>query len=98
MCSSGHLADLPYDTTGIVEKHFQAAVMDCNFAIDMEPMNVKAHYRKAVALEHLGQVDDALKSAHTARSHACAAMQASCDALLDRLQSEVHASKLDDMD
>ena len=102
-CRAGLLADLHLEGPQRREKHYQAAPLDCNSALDLQPMSVKAHHRKALALEQLSRLglskmEEALGSPQLARSHAGAEMQVTCDQLLDRLYSEVLSGKMEDME
>ena len=47
-------------------KQWQPALRDALSAASIDDGYVKAHYRAAVALEHLGRIADALRSARTA--------------------------------
>jgi Flp pilus assembly protein TadD len=67
---SGHLEDAAYvdeDTAETAaELHAKAAIMDCDAALEMQPGNVKAKFRKAAALHRLGRVEQARVVAMTA--------------------------------
>lgn len=106
------MAGLDLSQSSAVAKHYSAAVLDCNQALDLQPMCAKAHYRKAMALEcmwalpqgggigrvHLGSLEAALASARLARSHAPVGMQKACDQMAERLGRELAAACFDEVD
>lgn len=59
----GHLQDALWcaedDATRAAELNNEAALMDCDAALDMQPGHVKAKFRKATALWRLGRTDEA---------------------------------------
>lgn len=59
----GHLQDAIWcaedDATRAAELNNEAALMDCDAALDMQPGHVKAKFRKATALWRLGRTDEA---------------------------------------
>lgn len=92
------MAGLDLTESSAARKHYTAAVLDCDQAIDLQPMFAKAHYRKALALEQLGSLTEALASAKGARSNAPEGLQKSCDLLVQRLARDVTVSAFDEVD
>jgi tetratricopeptide (TPR) repeat protein len=49
-----------------VSTHFQAALLDCDAALDLQPNSVKALFRKAQALRGMGRGEEAVEVASSA--------------------------------
>lgn len=60
------MQDIDLTANDSVRLHYQAALLDSNAALDLEPTNVKALFRKSQALHGLGSEFEASAVAHTA--------------------------------
>ncbi|GFR45643.1 hypothetical protein Agub_g7052, partial [Astrephomene gubernaculifera] len=67
--TAGHLEGLDLGSHDAVSRHFQAAIIDCDMALDLDPVGAaaaKTCLRKCRALRRLGRVEEAAAAARAA--------------------------------
>ena len=87
MDAAGHLEGADQSGGGGVALNYEAAIMDCDQALDLESGHVKARFRKAQALAGLGRREEALAQAESALSGAPEGLEREIAAFVARLRA-----------
>lgn len=78
--------------------NYNAALIDCNAALDLQPGSVKALFRKAQALQGLHRPGEAFAAATEAMQKASAAQAAGIAPLVNELAQQVGRRDADELD
>ena len=92
------MQDTDQTSATIAPLNFNAALIDCNAALDLVPGSVKALYRKAQALQGLGKPAEALTAASQALQKAHSVQAAGVAPLVTALAKQLGGQEANELD